>query len=227
MRINKFLAAALIILFVCFVAQTIYVFKLKKQNSVFNAMDSYGFSNKGFPFFDKSLSGDWRDGFHRNLGSAFGKGWDPFKEMEKMRAVMNRMFRESISRIKRYGGLPLKENEPFFIPDLDIRDLGNNYIVKIDIPGMNKSKINVEVRGNQLIVSGERKEQAEENTSKGSSLFYKKERSFGEFYRSITLPPDAQDKGISADYKRGVLTVTIPKRKVKEPASSGTKINVL
>ncbi|OPX28056.1 MAG: hypothetical protein B1H08_06640 [Candidatus Omnitrophica bacterium 4484_171] len=227
MKANKFLVAALIILLVCFIAQTAYVFKLKKHNNIFNISSSSGFKDKKFPSFSKTLSGNWHDDFYRNFGPAFDKNWDPFKEMEKMQALMNKMFRESIFRIKRYGGLSLKENEPFFIPDLDIRDLGNNYMVKIDIPGMDKSKINVEVKGNQLIVSGERKEQSEENINRGNSLFYKRERSFGEFYRSITLPPDAGNKGISADYKRGVLTITIPKRKVKKPVSSGTKINVL
>jgi len=147
--------------------------------------------------------------------------------MEKMKAMMNRMFRESMSRIKKYGGLSLKENEPFFVPNLDIRDVGSNYIVNIDIPGMDKSKINVEVKGNQLIVSGKRDEKTEENINKGNNLFYKKERSFGEFYRSITLPPDAKHEGIKADYKKGVLTITIPKIKAKKPVPAGTKINVL
>jgi len=227
MKANKFLAAALIILLACFIAQTAYVFKLKKQNSVFNISSLYGFKDKKFSSFNKPLIENWHDDFYRNFGPAFDKNWDPFREMEKMQAIMDRMFRDSISRIKQYGGLSLRENEPFFIPDLDIRDLGNNYMVKIDIPGMDKSKINVEVKGNQLIVSGERKEQSEENTNRGNSLFYKRERSFGEFYRSITLPPDAQDKGISADYKKGVLAITVPKRRIKEPAYGGTKINVL
>ena len=231
MKTSKYLAAGLVILFVCLIAQTVYVVKLKKQSEAFEDGPSYYFNSRKFPFSNNlfgndPLNGNRWDNFYRNLGPSFGINWDIFEEMKKMQAMIDKMLYESMSNA-RHNGMFLKRNGPFFVPNMDIRDLGNSYMVKIDVPGMDKSKINVEVRGGQLIVSGERRQDTEENTNRSGRLFYERERSFGKFYRSITLPPDAQHKGIKADYKKGVLTIIIPKRKVSVPASAGTRINVL
>jgi len=60
-----------------------------------------------------------------------------------------------------------------------------------------------------------------------SRLFYKKERNFGYFSRLMLLPSDVQNKSVTADYKRGVLTIIIPKKESNNPVETGTRINVL
>lgn len=157
--------------------------------------------------------------FDRDLGF-----WDPSKEMEQIQARMNRMFRESLGRSKTGPDFGGENQSAFFEPDVDISEKDNHYLVKLDLPGMEKDKINVEVQDRLLTISGERKVEKEE-TKEGS--FYKMERSFGSFYRSIPLPDNANGEAVTAEYKNGVMTITIPK--IASPSTvqkQGTKIEV-
>jgi HSP20 family protein len=125
-----------------------------------------------------------------------------------MQEQFNRIFNESFGRgIRSRGFMPAIKGS-FFEPDIDIREEQNNYIVKIDLPGMEKDNINIEVKDNILTVSGERETVVEEN--KGDK-FFRQERSYGHFSRSFPLPDDVKEDQITADYKNGVLTVKIAK----------------
>lgn len=93
------------------------------------------------------------------------------------------------------------------VPSMDLAETDSQIEVKMDVPGFNPEEVNVEVQGNVLIVTGEKKEEKEE---KGKT-FHRIERRTGSIQRSVTLPCDVQQDKIAAECKNGVLTVTLPK----------------
>ncbi len=146
--------------------------------------------------------------------------WDPFREMDDMQNMMNRMFRDSFNRGMMTqgvsGGHALSYN-----PDIDILSKDNEYVVTVDLPGIEKDKIDVKVKNGQLILSGQREAQKETDEDSG---FYQMERSFGSFYRTFPLPEDAASEGIKAESKNGVLTIHIPR--VKDAQKSASNIMI-
>lgn len=92
-------------------------------------------------------------------------------------------------------------------PPLDLSETDKDITVRLDVPGVTAKEIDIQVSGNQLIISGERKEEKEE---KGET-FHRIERRAGRFSRSLTLPCAVQEDKIDAKYKDGVLTVGLPK----------------
>jgi len=98
-------------------------------------------------------------------------------------------------------------NSRMLAPPLDMIETEKTISLKLDLPGVSPKEIDVQVSGNQLIVSGERKEEREE---KGET-FHRVERRTGRFSRSILLPCDVQDDKVDAKYQDGVLKITLPK----------------
>ncbi|VAW13489.1 hypothetical protein MNBD_BACTEROID05-782 [hydrothermal vent metagenome] len=147
--------------------------------------------------------------------------WDPFSEMNRIQEEMNSMFQDSFSR-----GLG-HNNSPFgglISLDADIHETKNQYVVKLDLPGMEKSNINVEAQGDQLVISGEKKSSTENDDQ--AKQYYQKEQSVGYFSRSILLPENADKKNINAKYNNGVLIVKIDKlEKSKTHKNKKIKIN--
>lgn len=149
----------------------------------------------------------------------FGR-WDPFEEMTRVQEAMHRMFEDSFAH-----GLmdrTISRSSAAFEPDISIHQKNDAYIVKADLPGMDKSAIDIEVSGRLLTISGERKEE-ETKQEKG---FYRQELSYGSFSRSIMLPEDVKAGQIASDYRDGVLTITIPREPVARTAPSKVKIPV-
>lgn len=115
----------------------------------------------------------------------------------------SRLFRELMpSMFKGHAGL---------VPAFDISEASDCFVVKGEIPGIEPDSLDINLAGNVLTISGEKKEEREEKTER----FFTTERQFGAFSRSFVLPADVKEEGIDAIYKDGVLTVTIPKA---EPA---------
>jgi HSP20 family protein len=94
-----------------------------------------------------------------------------------------------------------------FSPAADLAETDNTYQVRMDIPGLTAADIDVQVRGNQITISGQRKEEKEE---KGKT-FHRIERKSGKFSRTLTLPANVNESEVAAEYNQGVLTVTLPK----------------
>lgn len=94
-----------------------------------------------------------------------------------------------------------------FSPNADLAETDNAFQLKMDIPGMQAKDIDIQVRGNQVTVSGQREEEKEE---KGKS-FHRIERRSGNFSRSLTLPCGINESEVAAEYNQGVLTVVLPK----------------
>lgn len=127
---------------------------------------------------------------------------------------MERMFEEAVHRP--FFGFNM---QPFrqvfhglgrfgeFSPAIDIFDEGNEVIVKSELPGMKKEDINVELLGNTLCISGEKKSE-EKVDQKG---FFRLERSYGSFRRALTMPEGIDYGKAKADFKNGILEIRIPK----------------
>jgi HSP20 family protein len=93
------------------------------------------------------------------------------------------------------------------VPRADVSETENSVEVRIDLPGVKPEEIEIQVSGNMLTVSGERKEEKEE---KGKT-FHRVERTWGRYARSVMLPAAVNDAEAAAVYKDGVLTITLPK----------------
>jgi HSP20 family protein len=102
------------------------------------------------------------------------------------------------------GGLWPSER---IVPSLDLAETDGTIEVRMDIPGMEAKDIDIQVNGNLLTISGERKE---EKVEKGKT-YHRIERRTGSFSRSVTLPCPVKDEAVDAQYKSGILTVKLPK----------------
>ena len=102
----------------------------------------------------------------------------------------------------------LFEGEGLFNPSVDMKEEKDKYIINVEMPGMEKSAINVSVEGQQLLISGEKKTESEE---KEEGKYHRRERSYGYFKRAIQLPSNADENAINAEYKQGVLSIVIHK----------------
>ena len=98
-------------------------------------------------------------------------------------------------------------------PRMDFSETETEYTMSMDLPGVDKKHVNVQVDNHQLMVTGERKEERKQ----GKRDFHRIERKYGRFYRALALPQNAMAENAKADFKDGVLTVTVPKAEVSKP----------
>ena len=94
-----------------------------------------------------------------------------------------------------------------WMPALDVREDEDRYRVKVDLPGLTREQVELNFEGDVLTISGERKEEHEENNSQ----MHRAERFLGKFTRSLRFQGDVQAEKIDATFKDGVLEVTLPK----------------
>ena len=127
---------------------------------------------------------------------------------DQLREEMDRMFDMPTPR---FGLAPWREVA--FVPPIEIEEKDNALFVKADLPGMKKEHVKVEVAPEGLTITGERKEEKEEK----KEGYFRTERLYGSFERFVPLPDGAVlDKAV-AEYKDGVLTVTVPLGNVPKP----------
>ena len=98
-------------------------------------------------------------------------------------------------------------------PRTDISETEDRYVLRMDMPGLSRKDLNIELKDDTLTVSGERKTEHEEN----EESFHRVERSYGRFFRSFTLPQASDTEKVKARMKEGVLTVEVPKREESKP----------
>ncbi|TVQ66817.1 MAG: Hsp20/alpha crystallin family protein [Balneolaceae bacterium] len=95
----------------------------------------------------------------------------------------------------------------FFAPNIDISETDKQYLIDVEVPGLDKKDIELNVERNTLTVSGERRF---ENKEEGKT-FHRVESSYGRFSRSFTLPENVDTETISANYNNGILSITVDK----------------
>lgn len=126
----------------------------------------------------------------------------PFREISQMQDSFDRMLSDFMT-LKRSATAP----DLSFTPSCEISESGNNLVMKVDLPGVTKDQVRVEVNQDQLTIHAERKEERKSEDKKKylSEVFY------GSYNRSFTLPGPVDEKQIEAKFENGVLTVTLPK----------------
>lgn len=129
----------------------------------------------------------------------------PSKEIEAFNKRMKKFFEDFDSPFFGWDLKPFNTNA--FTPRVDVTEDNDNLYVHAEIPGVNKNDIKINVVGDILTISGEKKsEQRDENKN-----YYRVERTSGSFSRSFTLPAEVVVDKIEAEYKDGVLNITLPK----------------
>jgi HSP20 family protein len=98
-------------------------------------------------------------------------------------------------------------------PSVDMSETDNAVEVRMDLPGVKSDDIDIQISGNMLTVTGQRQEEKEE---KGRT-FHRVERRSGSFSRSITLPTTVNENEVAAEYRDGVLNITLPKTEQSKP----------
>lgn len=135
--------------------------------------------------------------------------WEPFRDLMAMQDRMTRLFDETLSRIWKEEGMP----RGAWSPPVDILEGENELIVKVDLPEMSQSEIDIKVEENTLIIQGERKfikEAPGEN-------YIQVERPYGTFHRTFSLSRRIDQEKIKASCKDGVLRIVLPKKEVVHP----------
>jgi len=138
------------------------------------------------------------------------RGGGPFTLMRRFSEDMDRLFESFFGRgVGDWPGGALAWPESTlgttFLPAIEVSHQGNKLIVQADIPGLKKEDVKVEVRDGELSISGERQSREERN-ERG---FYRSERSYGSFHRTVPLPEGAKPDTASATFENGVLRVEI------------------
>lgn len=130
--------------------------------------------------------------------------FDPFEEIRRLQEKMMRLLDE----FERFPASAETRVEKAFMP-VDVIEEDDKFRVIADLPGFDKNDIEVYIEDRDLVIRALRKEEKEEKDRN----FIKRERSYGEVYRRISLPEEVHDKDIKARYNNGVLEITIPKTK--------------
>ncbi len=127
--------------------------------------------------------------------------WDPFREMVSLRDELDRFF-DSV-----FGRLPRERAETYWAPPLDIEENDESIVVRVELPGMSRDDIKISLSGDTLTIAGERKQESE----KKGRTYYRVERAYGKFQRTVTLPAEVEGDKAKASYKAGVLELVLPK----------------
>jgi HSP20 family protein len=123
-----------------------------------------------------------------------------FRDMEDMSDRMNRYF-----GVRPFEKEALKLAE--WVPAVDIQETETEYLLKVELPEVEKKDVKVTVQDNVLKIEGERKQEKEEKGKK----FHRVERSYGTFLRTFTVPEEVEPTKLTAEFKEGMLTVRLPK----------------
>lgn len=143
--------------------------------------------------------------------------WDPFRELEEISERFNRI-------ISRPGARSESGQQALAVPDwfppVDIIEDEKEYLIKVEIPEINRNDVKVRVQEGVLLIQGERKKLLEENGKR----FRKIERLYGSFARSFTLPENVAEDKVTAEFKDGMLFVRLPKTEQRKPKSIEVKV---
>jgi HSP20 family protein len=122
-----------------------------------------------------------------------------------------------------YESLPFSRlTDGLLKPTLDLGATDKNYTVTVEIPGVDEKDIKLEIINDTLTIRGEKKQETEEKDKN----FYRLERSYGSFQRVLSLPGDIDQDGVKANFKKGILTVTMPRKALPKADVKQIAVNV-
>src|SRR4051794_25746243 len=137
--------------------------------------------------------------------------WEPLRELSSLQTEMNRLFNtvfDAPSAAAGNGGQTRR-----WVPAMDLLETADHFVLRADLPGMRQEDVAIELEDNVLTISGERKAEHEDR----QEGYYRVERAFGGFSRSLTLPRGIDASAVTADFNDGVLEVRIPKPEERKP----------
>lgn len=147
--------------------------------------------------------------------------FNPMRDLIELEKEFSRMFNTLENR---FGITRSKENEEYenavWMPLTDIFEDKDKYILKLDLPGIKKEDVKISYVEGQLSISGERVQESEQKDAKCHRI----ERVFGKYYRSFNLPDHIKSDSISAEFKDGQLTITVPKAEEAKPKEIEIKV---
>ena len=145
--------------------------------------------------------------------------WDPSVELEEVSNRLNRIFGRSPARIES-GNEMLTVAD--WAPSVDISETDAAYLVKAEIPGVKKEDVKVTIQDGMLTIQGERRQEKEEKGKK----FHRIERCYGSFMRSFRVPDDADEGKVKAEFKDGMLNITLSKSEKTKPRPRQVNVSV-
>jgi HSP20 family protein len=138
--------------------------------------------------------------------------WEPVRELGTIQNEMNRLFNnffDAPTAANGGNGGPLRR----WMPAMDLVENERDFVLRADLPGLTEGDVNIELDDNVLTISGERTSEHED----GKAGYYRVERSFGTFRRSLGLPEGVDPETVKATFKNGVLEVRVPKPAQPKP----------
>lgn len=142
--------------------------------------------------------------------------YEPWSLLDRFEREMERSL-ESMRRLIR----PEEETATaVWAPSVDIKEEANRYVVQVDLPGVKPEDIEVTLQNGVLTIKGERQTEAKEEKENYRRI----ERFYGSFFRRFTLPETVEEEKIEANYDKGVLTISIPKKPEVQPKKISVKV---
>lgn len=135
--------------------------------------------------------------------------WDPGVDLEQMTRRLAGLFDEVWGSGRHANGM---WNTDHFRPAADLEETDDAYVVEIELPGVDKDDVDIELVGRRLAVSGERRERER------TGILRRRTRTAGRFFYEVVLPGDTDENGVSAGLAGGVLTITVPKAAAERQA---------
>ena len=145
-------------------------------------------------------------------------GWDHLRELSIIQEGMNRLCEEMLPTNGKWEEELHKE---MFYPAVDIYEEDKGITLKAELPGMKKEDVHVEIKDGLITLKGERKMETDEKKNN----YHRIERGYGSFLRSFTLPDAVDRDKIKANYKEGILEVTLPRAEETELKSIPVEVN--
>ncbi len=133
---------------------------------------------------------------------------------------INRLFEQAFNPSFRWKGDGSSIESSQWIPAVDIEERKNDFLIKVDLPGIDKKQISIAMENGVITIQGERIEEHQKEDK-----LYRSERVVGKFYRKFTLPDTANEEKVQANMKNGVLDIVIAKKELAKPRSIDIKID--
>ena len=130
--------------------------------------------------------------------------YDPFRDLRSLQDEVNRLFTSNLTRSFDDEGIA----RGAWSPSVDIFENKDHIVLEAELPGMNREDFDLSVENNVITLRGERHFEKKDD----SDNYHRVERAYGAFTRSFTLPQTVSAEGANAEYRNGVLRVTLPKR---------------
>lgn len=124
--------------------------------------------------------------------------WEPFREMESLQRRMNHMFEQM---------MPWEDGSLALMPSVEMDETNEEIHLKLEVPGLEAKDLDLQVSENSVAIAGERKEETK-TEEKG---MVRSEFHYGKFERVIPLTTSVQNDKVKAEYKNGILSLTLPK----------------